>query len=80
MPFHLLLGALQSTTASQGRWQVAACTEAHGYQNSPHAWALQGMPHKVYHGRTGVVWNVTKRSVGVEVNKQVQTIVTYQAH
>lgn len=31
----------------------------------------QGMPHKVYHGRTGVVWNVTKRSLGVEVNKQV---------
>ena len=29
------------------------------------------MPHKVYHGRTGVVWNVTKRAVGVEVNKQV---------
>ena len=33
--------------------------------------ARQGMPHKVYHGRTGVVWNVTKRAVGVEVNKQV---------
>lgn len=32
----------------------------------------QGMPHKVYHGRTGVVWNVTKRAVGVEVNKQVR--------
>ncbi len=31
----------------------------------------QGMPHKYYHGKTGVVWNVTKRSVGVEVNKQV---------
>lgn len=29
------------------------------------------MPHKVYHGRTGVIWNVTKRAVGVEVNKQV---------
>jgi large subunit ribosomal protein L21e len=29
------------------------------------------MPHKGYHGRTGVVWNVTKRAVGVEVNKQV---------
>ena len=37
------------------------------------------MPHKVYHGRTGVVWNVTKRSVGVEVNKQVQTMIAYQA-
>lgn len=32
---------------------------------------VQGMPHKYYHGKTGVVWNVTKRSVGVEVNKQV---------
>ncbi|KAG6413608.1 hypothetical protein SASPL_126322 [Salvia splendens] len=29
------------------------------------------MPHKFYHGRTGRVWNVTKRAVGVEVNKQV---------
>jgi len=31
----------------------------------------KGMPHKVYHGRTGIVWNVTKRAVGVEVNKQI---------
>merc|ERR1711957_881390 len=31
----------------------------------------QGMPHKTYHGRTGVVWSVTKRAVGVLVNKQV---------
>ncbi|KAK6145679.1 hypothetical protein DH2020_022499 [Rehmannia glutinosa] len=30
----------------------------------------KGMPHKFYHGRTGRVWNVTKRAVGVEVNKQ----------
>ena len=29
------------------------------------------MPHTGYHGRTGVIWNVTKRAVGVEVNKQV---------
>ena len=36
----------------------------------PDCW-LQGMPHKVYHGRTGVVWNVTKRALGVEVNKLV---------
>ncbi len=33
------------------------------------------MPHKVYHGRTGVVWNVTKRALGVEVNKLVSTCV-----
>lgn len=31
-----------------------------------------GMPHKFYHGRTGVVWNITKRAVGVEVNKEVR--------
>lgn len=30
-----------------------------------------GMPHKFYHGKTGVIWNVTKRAVGVEMNKQV---------
>ncbi len=30
-----------------------------------------GMPHKFYHGKTGVVWNVTPRAVGVEVNKRV---------
>ncbi|CAL5381871.1 unnamed protein product [Camellia sinensis] len=30
-----------------------------------------GMPHKLYHGRTGKVWNVAKRAIGVEVNKQV---------
>ncbi|KAL0732558.1 hypothetical protein Bca4012_008767 [Brassica carinata] len=29
------------------------------------------MPHKFYHGRTSQVWNVTKRAVGVEVNKQL---------
>ena len=32
---------------------------------------MQGMPHKYYHGKTGVVWNVTKRAVGVEIYKQV---------
>ncbi|CAH9075156.1 unnamed protein product, partial [Cuscuta epithymum] len=32
----------------------------------------KGMPHKFYHGRTGRVWNATKRAVGVEVNKQVR--------
>jgi len=29
----------------------------------------KGMPHKYYHGRTGVVWNVTKKAIGVELNK-----------
>lgn len=32
---------------------------------------LQGMPHKWYQGKTGVVWNVTKRAIGVEINKRV---------
>jgi large subunit ribosomal protein L21e len=32
----------------------------------------KGMPHKFYHGRTGVVYNVTRRALGVEVNKQVR--------
>ena len=33
--------------------------------------STRGMPHKFYHGKTGRVWNVTKTSVGVEVNKTV---------
>ena len=31
----------------------------------------KGMPFKHYHGRTGVVFNVTKRAIGVTVNKSV---------
>lgn len=31
----------------------------------------KGMPYSYYHGRTGVVFNVTQRAVGVEVNKIV---------
>ena len=27
----------------------------------------KGMPHKFYSGKTGVIWNVTKRAVGVIV-------------
>jgi large subunit ribosomal protein L21e len=29
----------------------------------------KGMPHKFYHGRTGRIWNINKRAVGVEINK-----------
>merc|ERR1712113_512966 len=29
-----------------------------------------GMPHKVHHGTTGRVFNVTKRAVGIIVNKK----------
>ena len=31
----------------------------------------KGMPFKFYHGKTGIVFNVTKSAVGVIVNKQV---------
>ncbi|PVU93251.1 hypothetical protein BB559_003379 [Furculomyces boomerangus] len=31
----------------------------------------KGMPHKFYHGRTGIVFNVTKSAVGVIVHKKV---------
>eukprot|EP00126_Sphaerothecum_destruens_P014144 Sdes_comp24298_c0_seq1m22287 len=30
----------------------------------------KGMPHKFYHGKTGVVYNITPHAVGVVVNKQ----------
>ena len=37
------------------------------------------MPYKVYHGKTGRIFNVTKRACGVIVNKQVKyvTILIY---
>jgi ribosomal protein L21E len=31
----------------------------------------KGMPHKFYHGRTGRVFNITTRAIGVEMNKRV---------
>ncbi|KAI9813856.1 MAG: 60S ribosomal protein L21A [Thelocarpon impressellum] len=31
----------------------------------------KGMPHKVYHGKTGVIYNVTRTSVGVIIYKKV---------
>ncbi|KAL1959642.1 hypothetical protein VTO42DRAFT_1677 [Malbranchea cinnamomea] len=31
----------------------------------------KGMPHKFYHGKTGVVYNVTKSAVGVIIYKRV---------
>lgn len=30
-----------------------------------------GMPHRIYHGRTGLVWNVSPRAVGVLVKRRV---------
>ena len=32
----------------------------------------KGMPHKFYHGRTGKVFNVNPKSVGVVIEKQVK--------
>lgn len=32
----------------------------------------KGMPHKVYHGKTGRVYNVTPHALGVIVNKRVR--------
>jgi large subunit ribosomal protein L21e len=41
----------------------------------------KGMPHKYYHGRTGKVWNITPRAVGIEVNKRVrQRIIKKRIH
>lgn len=31
----------------------------------------RSMPHKVYHGKTGVIYNVTKSAVGVIIYKRV---------
>lgn len=32
----------------------------------------KGMPHKVYHGKTGVIYNVAKNAVGVIIYKKVK--------
>ena len=34
--------------------------------------AAYSMPHKVYHGKTGVIYNVTKSAVGVIIYKKVK--------
>jgi ribosomal protein L21E len=57
--------------AASARQQSATAGVASLVTGSASLWS-QGMPHKYYHGTTGVVWNVTKRSVGVVINKQVQ--------
>eukprot|EP01010_Urceolus_cornutus_P001475 NODE_2018_length_669_cov_926.633871_g1578_i0.p1 GENE.NODE_2018_length_669_cov_926.633871_g1578_i0~~NODE_2018_length_669_cov_926.633871_g1578_i0.p1 ORF type:complete len:158 (+),score=25.39 NODE_2018_length_669_cov_926.633871_g1578_i0:81-554(+) len=38
----------------------------------------KGMPYKYYHGRTGVIWNVTPRAVGVIVAKRVRTRIIHK--
>lgn len=41
----------------------------------------KGMPFKHYHGRTGVVFNINKRAIGVTVNKEVNgRIIKKQIH
>ncbi|XP_072687641.1 large ribosomal subunit protein eL21-like [Canis lupus baileyi] len=35
----------------------------------------KGMPHKCYHGKTGRVYSVTQRAVGIVVNKQVRGMI-----
>ena len=35
--------------------------------------AHKGMPHHIYHGRTGKVFNVNPRSIGVSIHKTVRT-------
>merc|ERR1719178_149935 len=32
----------------------------------------KGMPHKAYHGKTGRIFNVSRRAVGVVVNKRIK--------
>jgi large subunit ribosomal protein L21e len=34
-------------------------------------WPVSSQPFKVYHGKTGVIYNVTQRAVGVILYKQV---------
>lgn len=31
----------------------------------------KGLPYKYYHGKTGTVWNISKRAIGVTVPKRV---------
>lgn len=39
----------------------------------------KGMPYKGYHGRTGVVFNVSKRALTVTVNKLVSALLQLHA-
>ncbi|KAJ4128330.1 60S ribosomal protein L21A [Fusarium falciforme] len=40
----------------------------------------KGMPHKFYQGKTGVVYNVTKSSVGVIINKMTRILERVKAN
>ena len=49
-----------------GRWRQLKVTQLEFILTS------NSMPHKVYHGKTGVVYNVTKSAVGVIIYKKVK--------
>ena len=38
----------------------------------------KGMPYKWYHGRTGRVFNVNPRAIGVIINKQVRNRIVHK--
>merc|ERR1711991_799103 len=40
----------------------------------------KGMPHKFYHGKTGIVWNVTPRGLGVNRQQGCRHAHPAQAH
>jgi hypothetical protein len=42
-------------------WEHRDAAEAYNWTGA----VQKGMPYKVYHGKTGVVYNVTKSAVGV---------------
>eukprot|EP00768_Dysnectes_brevis_P006663 gnl/Dysnectes_brevis/532_a589_6185.p1 GENE.gnl/Dysnectes_brevis/532_a589_6185~~gnl/Dysnectes_brevis/532_a589_6185.p1 ORF type:complete len:161 (+),score=37.88 gnl/Dysnectes_brevis/532_a589_6185:352-834(+) len=57
---------------------IALSTYAHVYKMGDHvdikvnSAQHKGMAHKVYHGKTGVVFNITPRALGVEIFKRVR--------
>lgn len=63
-------GAAVRPGQARRRLAAGACLTTRRHRAASLA-PLQGMPHKFYHGKTGCVWNVTKRAVGVELLKQV---------
>merc|ERR1712093_682749 len=40
----------------------------------------KGMPHKSYHGKTGRIYNVSKRAVGIIVNKRINVRIEHLQH
>merc|ERR1712224_630948 len=56
---------------------IAPKTYLHNYKTGDYvdivvnSGARGAVPNKVYHGRTGVVWNVSSKALGLEINKQI---------